>query len=520
MARRTPLPAANVTRLPHIDFHELVRAGESHPLTVRLSDAISPADRERAIAVAIEAGMKSVTLQVSLSAPGFVVTPKRELPLVVGRDFDAAREQVTFHLTAQEPAGGEPVKREISADIWLGNASIGGVKHWTEVVPAKFRGSHAGDGRSRATPFALDAAGHECDWVIRVEGKDESGAPPYQVSVRSQIPGGPEYESRRMGRIAISRTQFAATMRRQFERFAEGPPPDASAKEVRAWREGLLQELDTLGRWLWTRLPQKLRDEYFRLHDARQAPESILVHSDEMLIPWELLVPVRDGKALPRLGVAHVMGRWRPSLGMRPRPQRMAVDSPTIVNPKYGGDQALLWSLLEANDLRTSLPAFQALHPVDRKSMGKLLRRTDVRLLHFTGHGKYAPNADLSTLLLEGGDTLTAMALIGAPLLAKGHPIIYLNACEVGNTGVVMGRMGGFAAQCVENGCSGVIAPYWAVADQSARDFAVAFYDELRAGRSVGEALRLLRKRNPRNPTFQAFAYLGDPWTQPQFTVA
>ena len=77
--------------------------------------------------------------------------------------------------------------------------------------------------------------------------------------------------------------------------------------------------------------------------------------------------------------------------------------------------------------------------------------------------------------------------------------------------------VGGFAAQCVEGGCSGIVAPYWAVADDSAREFAVDFYGQLKAGKAIGEALQDLRKSRPKDPTYQAFAYLGDPWTRAQF---
>ena len=80
-----------------------------------------------------------------------------------------------------------------------------------------------------------------------------------------------------------------------------------------------------------------------------------------------------------------------------------------------------------------------------------------------------------------------------------------------------MGQMGGFAAQCVEGGCSGIVAPYWAVADDSARAFAVDFYGQLKAGKAIGEALQELRKSKPKDPTYQAFAYLGDPWTRAEF---
>ncbi|MBC7895286.1 MAG: CHAT domain-containing protein [Cytophagaceae bacterium] len=511
------LAELNVTRRPEIAFHELVIAGETHPLVLKLSDAITREQVDQAFSIAIAAGKESITLSVSLSAPGFAVAPSREQPITIGRTFDGKKEQVTFMLTAQEPASGEPVRRDIRADIWSGNASIGGVTHWTTVRPKAWKGPVKPAGESRIVPFDTSAPGRECELVIRVEGKDDHGSPPFQVSLRSRIPGEPEVESLRVGTITFTRTELASFLTDQFESFAERFPADGNAASLKAWRADLLEEVDTLGKWLWTQLPDAFRDEYFRLYDAKHLPGSILVHSDEMLIPWELIVPHGRGKVLPRLGVAHVMGRWRPALGMRPRPQALTVTSATIANPQYQDAGFLIWSLLEAADLTQALPVFTKMPTVDKASMKKLLDRTDIQLLHFTGHGKYAKHADLSTLILENGDTITAMHFIGSKLLEVGHPIVYLNACEVGTSGVTMGQMGGFAAQCVEGGCSGIVAPYWAVADDSAREFAVAFYGQLKAGKAIGEALQALRKAKPKDPTYQAFAYLGDPWAQARF---
>jgi hypothetical protein len=83
--------------------------------------------------------------------------------------------------------------------------------------------------------------------------------------------------------------------------------------------------------------------------------------------------------------------------------------------------------------------------------------------------------------------------------------------------GLVLGRMGGFAANFLESGCSGVIAPYWPINDARAMEFSLAFYRKLNQGRALGEALQELRQDCPRDPTFRAFAYYGDPWARADF---
>jgi CHAT domain len=512
-------PALGVSRAPGILFHELVHAGKANDLVVWLSDAISRVERERLITVGIPAGQDSVSVVVRLSAPGFSLKPKPEQKIDVGREFDAKRERVTYKLTALDP-GPAPLTREIRADFWLGNACVGAVTHRTTVVPAGFKGHADGDGTGRSTPFVLDDDRQECDLVMIVSATKDDGQPPFDIHFRSRIPGA-DYESRPMGRLQITPRELSKTLDAAFSTFVSKFPADGNKADIARWREGMRDAIDKLGKYLWGKLPEKFRAEYFRLYDAGLLPASIQVHSDEMIIPWELLVPNRvEGKAevLKPLGVAHVMGRWRPGIGIQPRPQRMRIAAACVVNPKYPGDSQLLWSVLEAAELKKQLPVFQALSPATRATVTKLLARSDVQFVHYTGHGMYtAKQADLSTLVLEGGDKLAAMDFVAAKLLTKGKALIYLNACESGSTGVVMGQMGGFAAQCLTSGCSGIIAPYWAVADGTAKDFSLAFYGLLQGGRSIGEALMELRAKNRKDPTFQAFAYFGDPWTRPQF---
>jgi CHAT domain-containing protein len=91
------------------------------------------------------------------------------------------------------------------------------------------------------------------------------------------------------------------------------------------------------------------------------------------------------------------------------------------------------------------------------------------------------------------------------------HPILYLNACGVGRTTERLGQPGGFAANCLRNGWSGVIAPYWKIYDPQAMQFSVDLYRKLKCGISIGEALQQLRRDHPDNFTAQSYCYFGDP---------
>jgi hypothetical protein len=46
--------------------------------------------------------------------------------------------------------------------------------------------------------------------------------------------------------------------------------------------------------------------------------------------------------------------------------------------------------------------------------------------------------------------------------------------------------MGGFAANCLSGGWSGLIAPYWLIYDERAAEFSRSLYTKLRLNRSIG----------------------------------
>ena len=188
-----------------------------------------------------------------------------------------------------------------------------------------------------------------------------------------------------------------------------------------------------------------------------------------------------------------------------------------IINPTYDQNE-LEWTAAEIRALQQLFPNSEVLVPADLQALQRVLDRSDLQIVHFSGHGTYdtTTNADLSALLLEKNTVLPAITIVGKKLGAA-HPILYLNACSVGRVGMVVGRMGGFAANCLKSGWSGVIAPYWPINDESARDFSASLYKKLKLGRSIGEAIQELRVEHPNDPTFQAYSYIGDPWTRALF---
>ncbi len=530
--RKTPEQPKPVElqREPKIDFHEQVREGEPNNLRVRLDEALAQSAAAPLLLIPLPVGQTSAELFVTLSAPGFDVEPLGDSKVTVRTPRDPATEHVDFRLTARH-LGPQPARREIRADFWLGNSPLGSVTHRTFVLPKNWTGPGPADGSS--VPFQLripTQPREECEFTIFVEGEDETGQPPLEIRIRSEIPGHVKPLTRASKLVLDSPGNTLAGYLDTIysKEFSLYPPETLGDNEWNAalteWEENFNAALDALGKKLWKALPQTLRDEYFRLYRAQALPRSILIYSDEMILPWELVVPheMIDGKlvTLEPLGTAHILGRLKPGLRILPEPQRLEVRNFCVLNPRYAGAENLAWAQDEVNELQKLLPRVSVVNPAKlAKVRTSVLDNGDIQLLHFSGHGQYDPtNSDLSSLVLEDLD-LDAALITGSRLAAEGQPLIYLNACSVGQTGMVIGRMGGFAANFLESGASGVIAPYWPIHDDRAKEFSLALYHKLRCGRAVGEALQELRQDHPRDSTFRAFAYFGDPWARTNLSL-
>lgn len=509
---------AVVQREPKISFHEQVTEGDTWPLQVELRES----GEINALSILIASGMNEVTLSAEISAPGFEVIGPRHVPLVVRTARQPELEKVVFTLKAAYP-GPQPVTREIVVTFWDGNSALGTVSHRTVVVPRAYGKPAPLAGESTFNALAVPAQRRESPDVViylrSVAGAQET----FSLSMRSVVLG-EEYEDTPFGTFALGGTDMATYFVQAIDPvFAAFPSAYLSEtdfdRELERWNAKLLVELRDLGARLWQLLPKEFRHEYLRLMQLPNPPRSLCIHSDEMVFPWELVQPsgVVSGayQELPALGISHILGRWKVGLSARPQPQAIPSPRVAIVNPQYAED-ALPWSVDERTALQQLLPNVEVISPVTRRSVDQLLARADLRLVHFTGHGDFerSANADLAALRLENGEQIRAIGFASNRLGAEGHPILCLNACTIGRVAQVIGRPGGFAANCLEAGWSGLIAPYWPVYDPKAYEFSLRLYKKLRFGRSIGEALQEIRQDHQDDPTVLSYSYFGDPFAR------
>lgn len=280
-----------------------------------------------------------------------------------------------------------------------------------------------------------------------------------------------------------------------------------------------------LGKELWrSHLPDEVRVALEHLYESGSLDDcSIEIDTNDPSYPWELLVP--PGSAALPLGAYCRVGRWHTapgSAGTSVVTGRIPYEELAVLAPRHEGEKALTASLEEARALQElSVPAT----PIEAKRdhLTQLLTNAPKGVLHFAGHGEIIedpPGSQLYALLLEDGP-FTAPEWIDATTwkAATVRPLVFLNACDLGESSHVGGVVEGFGPAALGHGAGAFIGALWPIGDRSAAEFAEAFYQQVERrleteGRAViAEVLRDLRNSHvhTQNPTWAAYVLYGHP---------
>ncbi|MGH8929190.1 MAG: CHAT domain-containing protein [Egibacteraceae bacterium] len=156
-------------------------------------------------------------------------------------------------------------------------------------------------------------------------------------------------------------------------------------------------------------------------------------------------------------------------------------------------------------------------------AVGALLngQQGEIDLWHFAGHG------DVSVMVLADGGRVGPEDLYGPRQTAIGRrrPLVFLNACRAGQQTWSLTQLGGWAAAWAGRCRCGVfVGPLWSVTDEPAWVFARTFYDQVQAGRTLGQAVLTARVRTrehaPEDPTWLAYSVYAHPNARVVFTAA
>lgn len=178
-----------------------------------------------------------------------------------------------------------------------------------------------------------------------------------------------------------------------------------------------------------------------------------------------------------------------------------AVDLPPVEEPRREGALVVAdptGNLPAARDeARAVAERLRLVGPVevlegDRADRGRLMALlSQVRVLHYAGHGRYAGTDGWSASLpLGGGTELT----VGDILARSDAPArVVLSGCETGRTSLRPGQQIGLAQAFIAAGAREVVAAFRPVGDALAQRMAEGLYVE--PGAPLGDALRQVQRR-------------------------
>lgn len=216
-------------------------------------------------------------------------------------------------------------------------------------------------------------------------------------------------------------------------------------------------------------------------------------------------------------GVSLAISRWKKGLRF---PNPLRVSRFAVVAPQYATN-ALKYADDEATDLQRGYGARRI--PGEHDAVCAMLDEPGTQALHFSGHGGYDDaTPDNSYIRLEPGK-LDPDDINAARVGASDHPLVFLNACEVGREGWSLTNIGGWATTFCDAEFSVFVGPYWRVNDRVAREVARIFYAHLRDGETVARAMQAVRRQFAQpddaelraHPTWLAYAA----HSQPNMTV-
>jgi hypothetical protein len=282
------------------------------------------------------------------------------------------------------------------------------------------------------------------DLLIRFYRADvREGKTYYHYRVSSTLPG-MHLTLVHMGGVSI---EDPATVLQpvieDLDRWARLETPDKSNLELR---------LKSLGVRLYNQLiaPTELGDLYWRL--PRRC-RTVQIISDVPGIPWELLRPKdADGRMDEAFARQFQLTRWHPQADtaaayLRLEDMKLFVGQ-SIVLPLPGAE-------LEAQELEALLgPHCSRVQP---KELRAILESGNFGALHIISHGfAQSDNADESYVEVGDGQPKLAASDLAPYNWDDHHPLLFVNACNVGRAGPGLTGLGGWATIALTQARAGI----------------------------------------------------------------
>jgi hypothetical protein len=271
--------------------------------------------------------------------------------------------------------------------------------------------------------------------------------------------------------------------------------------------------------------PENFKTVLWKLIGKRDVLKTIYIVTDEPAFPWELMIPSPVGDpTAPRepLGVEFTVGRWITTPGLSP-PQQVSIATALVMAAPLGDTEADTLAADEVAQIVGIFPGEQVT-PATPDNLEEMLTNHPADILHFVCHGKsgvghgrqkigLANSTELDSTKVRGMDGFTSF------FHQRNRPVVFLNACEIGNLEPALVGVGGFPQIFASLKAGAVIAPLWSVKHKAAREAAREFYDRLKTEptTSMATVIRDIRRKTYRKgaeqgeESYAAYCFYGDP---------
>ena len=453
----------------------------------------------------------SYTLTVMLLTSGFRLregeTPRLTMQVSAADPYPS----VILHLTPEKGQADDGTRR-IRAQYSVDGQPVGFAVRYVTVTPDASLAAEPTPSAGGVN-LSIPAAPAPADLSVTITMKEGSDREvewrfesPHALDLPAQFPG---------TNIGSSPEDFARDLTNQLS-VSEG-------------QSCLFQTVKGKGLQIGRKIPQVFWDLFEQASACAGGPPAILLITDVPYLPWELAVvppELANQPELPPFLCAYArVGRWlqadvdvydqSAALGPIQPPPQVRASAMAVVSGVY--DQPGQKRLREAEGECADLAIRYGAKKIDarRVPVGDCIDgNPEAGILHFAVHGKWDQTGAQDGLILVDG-TLYPAQVEGGKLLS--HPLVFLNACQVGQGNEELGDYAGMAAAFLRIGASAVVAPLWSIDDTTARSIALDFYHAtLNSGVKPAEFIRQARAgfkvtNAAQSSTCMAYQFFGDP---------
>ncbi len=262
-------------------------------------------------------------------------------------------------------------------------------------------------------------------------------------------------------------------------------------------------------------LPADLRQF---LWNIKERISTVIINSEEPWIPWEIcrMTTEENGETLTDQFFCErfAITRWIP--GKKAPKNKLSLSKVALIVPKESNLEYAPEEREQLMELFSHAGIEVTQIPSNYLAVSDALSSGQYDVIHFTGHGivKDPDNPNSAYMVLDGGQQFSPEDINGKVAnLGKPGPVVFFNACQIGQLSMGLTGIGGWAEKMTGAGAGAFIGANWSVFDKFACDFAIAFYTRLIAGATISAAVKEARNlvRGNRTPTWLAYTAFADP---------